>query len=145
MVAEDIVLYFMSKNLNRIMGEFIGEYNWDIFCTLTYKNGCKEYYNRVVMENYYQKNKNLIKRMFFVSERNKNYKDVHSHFLISTDSVELLINKNKSLHKFGHIHNVVIDKNKFVTEDGVLTVGYYVSKFFDKNVDWGISHENTLL
>lgn len=90
------------------------------------------------MENYYQKNRNLIDRMFFVSERNKNYSDVHSHFLVSTNSIQKLIDKNRSLNRFGHILNIEIDKNKFITEEGVLSVGYYVSKFYNKEVDWDL-------
>lgn len=120
------------------MGDFIGSMEWNLFLTLTYKNGCKEHFNRKIMENYYQKNRNLINRMFFVSERNKTFFDVHSHFLISSNSFELLKKKSKSLNKFGHILNLEINNNKFITDDGVLSVGHYVSKFYDKDVDWDI-------
>jgi hypothetical protein len=65
----------MKKKLTRIMGDFIGEMDWNLFITLSYKNGCRENFNRRIMESYYQKNRNLIDRMFFVSERNKNYVD----------------------------------------------------------------------
>lgn len=120
------------------MGNFIGSMDWNLFITLSYKNGCRENFNRKIMENYYQKNRNLIDRMFFVSERNKNYSDVHSHFLVSTNSIQKLIDKNRSLNRFGHILNIEIDKNKFITEEGVLSVGYYVSKFYNKEVDWDL-------
>ena len=129
---------YMNKKLNREMGEFLGKYNWDLFSTLKYHNGCKEHFNRKVMENYYQRNKYLIKVMFFVSERDKNYTDVHSHILISTPFVSQLITRNNSLNKLGHIHNEEIDKNSFVTDEGILNVGIYVTKFYDKGVDWDI-------
>jgi hypothetical protein len=128
----------MKKKLTRIMGDFIGEMDWNLFITLSYKNGCRENFNRRIMESYYQKNRNLINRMFFVSERNKNYIDVHSHFLISTNSVKKMVSKNRSLNKFGHILNLEINNNTFITDDGVLSVGHYVSKFYDKDVDWDI-------
>ena len=50
-VAEDIV-FIMNKKLNREMGKYIGGMEWDIFTTLSYKNPCKEHFNRRVMENY---------------------------------------------------------------------------------------------
>lgn len=128
----------MKKKTTREMGNFIGSMDWNLFITLSYKNGCRENFNRKIMENYYQKNRNLIDRMFFVSERNKNYSDVHSHFLVSTNSIQKLIDKNRSLNRFGHILNIEIDKNKFITEEGVLSVGYYVSKFYNKEVDWDL-------
>ena len=139
-VAEDIV-FIMNKKLNREMGKYIGGMEWDIFTTLSYKNPCKEHFNRRVMENYYNKNRNLINTMFFLSERNKNFTNVHSHFLISSSSAERVMKKNKPLYKWGHIHSVMIDNNMFVTEEGVLSVGYYVTKFFEKNVDWDIFFE----
>ena len=128
----------MNKKITREMGDFIGKMDWNLFSTLTYKNGCKVDFNRKVMETYFLKNRNLINRMFFVSERNKNYIEVHSHFLISTNSICNLKRKNGTLHKFGHIVNEIIDYDKFITDEGVLNVGYYVSKFIDKDVDWDI-------
>jgi hypothetical protein len=128
----------MNNRLNRVMGKFIGEMEWDIFTTLSYKDICKEHFNRKLMENYFQKNRNLINRMFFISERCKNYINVHSHFLISSNSPNRLMIKNNPLYRWGDVQSVLIDNEMFVTEEGVLNVGYYITKFFDKNVDWDI-------
>jgi len=128
----------MKRTLRREMGDFIGskEMEWNLFLTLTYKNGCNEKFNRGVMENYFNKNRNLINRMFFVSERNKNFTDIHSHFLIYSNSICKLKRKSGSLRKLGHLDIREVDYSEFMTDEGILNVGYYISKFIDKDIDY---------
>jgi hypothetical protein len=89
------------------------------------------------MEGIYKRNQNMIERMFFVSERSSNYYDVHSHVLIKTSSISEVLTNINPLNSLCNISKEGIN-NEIRTVDGVLKVGYYVSKFLEQGVDYDL-------
>jgi hypothetical protein len=127
----------MKRTIDREWGRYLGKQEWDLYLTFHYYNGCKAKRNRQLMERIYKKNHNLIERMFFVSERNSNCNDVHSHVLIKTSSTTELIKGIKPLRSLCNIKQEGIN-NEIKTEEGILKVGYYVSKFLSQGVDYDL-------
>lgn len=131
----------MKRTIDREWGKYLGSQEWDLYLTLHYYNGCNVKRNRQLMERIYKKHHNLIERMFFVSERSSNYYDVHSHVLIKTSSTNELIKGIKPLNSICNIKQEGIN-NEIKTEDGVLKVGYYVSKYLSQGVDYDLLLKN---
>lgn len=127
----------MKVKIEREWGNYLGTNEWNLYLTFHYYNGCKVNRNRKMMEGMFKKNYTIIDRMFFVSERCSNYYDVHSHVLIKTTSVPELLKKIHPLKSICNISQESIN-NEIRTEDGVLNVGYYVSKFLEQGVDYDL-------
>jgi hypothetical protein len=127
----------MKRTMDREYGNYIGANEWDLYLTFHYYNGCKAKGNRKLMERIHSHNNHIIERMFFVSERSANYQDVHSHILIKTSSISDIIKGIKPLNSICNIKQEGIN-NEIITEDGILKVGYYVSKFLSQGVDYDI-------
>ena len=127
----------MKRTIDREWGNYLGSNEWDLYLTFHYYNGCRPKNNRRLMEKMYNKNHKIIERMFFVSERSANYQDVHSHILIKTSSVTDLLKGIKPLNLICNIKQEGIN-NEIKTEEGILKVGYYVSKFLSQGVDYDL-------
>lgn len=127
----------MKRTIDREWGRYLGSQEWDLYFTLHYYKGCTVKSNRHLMEKIYKKNHNLIERMFFVSERNSNYYDVHSHILIKTSFAEELVKGIEPLNSICNIKQEGVN-NEVKTEEGILKVGYYVSKFLNQGVDYDL-------
>jgi hypothetical protein len=127
----------MKGTIEREWGKYLGSNEWDLYLTFHYYNGCKVNINRQVMEGIYKRNQNMIERMFFVSERSSNYYDVHSHVLIKTSSISEVLTNINPLNSLCNISKEGIN-NEIRTVDGVLKVGYYVSKFLEQGVDYDL-------
>jgi len=127
----------MKRTMDREYGNYLGANEWDLYLTIHYYNGCKAKGNRKLMERIHRQNNQIIERMFFVSERSANYQDVHSHILIKTSSISDIIKGIKPLNSICNIKQEGIN-NEIRTEDGILKVGYYVSKFLSQGVDYDI-------
>jgi hypothetical protein len=127
----------MKGTIEREWGKYLGSNKWDLYLTFHYYNGCKVNRNRQVMEGIYKRNHKLIQRMFFVSERSSNYYDVHSHVLIKTSSIIDVITNINPLNSICNIQQEGIN-DEIRTEEGILKVGYYVSKFLCQGVDYDL-------
>ena len=127
----------MKGRIEREWGKYLGSKDWDLYLTFHYYNGCKVKRNRHVMEGIYKRNQNVIERMFFVSERSSNYYDVHSHVLIKTSSISEVLTNINPLNSLCNISKEGIN-NEIRTDEGVLKVGYYVSKFLEQGVDYDL-------
>lgn len=127
----------MKTTIDREWGNYLGSNEWDLYLTFHYYNGYRPKNNRRLMEKMYNKNHKIMERMFFVSERSANYQDVHSHILIKTSSVTDLLKGIKPLNTICNIKQEGIN-NEIRTEEGILKVGYYVSKFLSKGVDYDL-------
>jgi hypothetical protein len=124
-----------NQKLNREYGQFIGSMDWDIHITIHYLKGCKSSGGRKNIQNIYNKNRNLIQRLFFISERNSDYKNIHNHLLIKLSSPTERI----KLNKYSSITN--IDERlipELLRGENCENVSQYVCKFIDRNVDWDI-------
>lgn len=127
----------MKGTIEREWGKYLGANEWDIYLTFHYYKGCKQKGNRKLMEDIHKRNREIIERMFFVSERSSNYYDVHSHVLIKTSSIIQVLNNIEPLNSFCNICQLGIN-NEMRTEEGILKVGYYVSKFLERGVDYDL-------
>jgi hypothetical protein len=127
----------MKGTIEREWGKYLGSKDWDLYLTFHYYHGCKVKRNRQVMEGIYKRNQNVIERMFFVSERSSNYYDVHSHVLIKTSSISEVLTNINPLNSLCNISKEGIN-NEIRTDEGVLKVGYYVSKFLEQGVDYDL-------
>ena len=127
----------MKGTIEREWGKYLGSNEWDLYLTFHYYNGCKVKRNRQVMEGIYRRNHEVIERMFFVSERSSNYYDVHSHVLIKTSSITDVITNIHPLNSICNIRQEGIN-DEIRTEEGILKVGYYVSKFLCQGVDYDL-------
>lgn len=127
----------MKEIIEREWGKYLGTNEWDLYLTFHYYNGCRVNRNRKMMEGIYKKNNYIIERMFFVSERCSNYYDVHSHVLIKTTSIPEFLKNIQSLNSICNISKEGIN-NEIRTEDGILKVGYYVTKFLSQSVDYDL-------
>ena len=127
----------MKGTIEREWGKYLGSNEWDLYLTFHYYNGCKVNRNRQVMEGIYRRNHEVIERMFFVSERSSNYYDVHSHVLIKTSSITDVITNIHPLNSICNIRQEGIN-DEIRTEEGILKVGYYVSKFLCQGVDYDL-------
>ena len=127
----------MKGTIEREWGKYLGSNEWDLYLTFHYYNGCKVNRNRQVMEGIYRRNHEVIERMFFVSERSSNYCDVHSHVLIKTSSITDVITNIHPLNSICNIRQEGIN-DEIRTEEGILKVGYYVSKFLCQGVDYDL-------
>jgi hypothetical protein len=127
----------MKGTIEREWGKYLGSKDWDLYLTFHYYNGCRVNRNRQLMEEIYKRNHKVIERMFFVSERSSNYYDVHSHVLIKTSSIIDVITNIHPLNSICNIRQEGIN-DEIRTEDGILKVGYYVSKFLCQGVDYDL-------
>ena len=127
----------MKERINKEWGKFIGSMDWNLYLTFHHYGKCNEKGNRGLMTSVFNKNKNLIETMFFVSERGMDFKNIHSHILIKSSSSECLIKRIRNLNYKCNIDVKQIDKG-ITTDEGILKVGYYVSKFVNMGVDFDL-------
>lgn len=122
--------------MNITYGNWIGTMNWDYFITI------RRYYNwnqrgvRRVMDrigNSITKSKQ-VERVFMVGERDfDDWNNFHLHLLVNVidtteNEVEQLINKYFSVNDTKHIESV----------DSNTSVGIYLTKFIQKDVEYDI-------
>ena len=82
----------MKNSIRDCYGKFIGTMDWNVFGTFTHLIPRTERYNRNIISSYYEKNSNIIDRLFYVIERHKESKYYHTHFLLNTPNI-LKLNK----------------------------------------------------
>ena len=75
--------------------------------------------------------------MFYISEYNFDFKGVHSHSLIQVKNVNLLENKLRRIKGICNI-DFVSELDLIRDEKEELNVGYYVSKFIDRDLDFDL-------
>jgi hypothetical protein len=128
----------IDKNkFTRYWGDFIGGMEWNVFMTLHYYNGCSVNSNRGIMNSIFSKNKGNVIKLFYISEYNSDFKNVHSHSLILLNN---LGDFKKRLSKMRSICNIdlVNESELCKTEEGIINVGYYVTKFIDRDLDFDL-------
>ena len=120
----------MKTTTNYIYGQWLSTiHNWDVFVTIRY--GTKSTSNR--MRNL--ANKLIIKdleieSLFYISERDKNYTNHHSHMLIKTSNPTETRKILKSFSNYGKIHIEPVKDNT--------SVCIYITKWIDKNLHWDL-------
>lgn len=127
----------MKDSIRDCYGKFIGSMDWDIFGTFTHLLPRTENYNRKIISSFYDRNKDLINRLFYVIEKHQGTKYYHTHFLLKTPCVDLVCKSTKPLKRFIDIDLKVIDDRKLSNDGESLRVGYYLSKDITKGVDYG--------
>lgn len=131
------IINYEKPKLTRVWGKFLGEFDWNVFMTLHYYDKCNVNSNRSFMYSLFSKNKKNIDKMFYISEYNFDFKGVHSHSLLKVENIDELKLRLRRLNRFCDID--VLSGNDLVkSDDGVLNVGYYVSKFIDKDLDFDL-------
>ena len=129
--------YKEETKFTRVWGKFLGEFKWNVFLTLHYYNNCNVNSNRNLMYSIFKSNKSNIEKMFYISEYNFDFKGVHSHSLIQVKNVNLLENKLKRIKGICNI-DFVSELDLIRDEKEELNVGYYVSKFIDRDLDFDL-------
>jgi hypothetical protein len=126
----------IKDSIRDCYGKFIGSMDWNIFGTFTHLIPRTEKYNRRQICSFYEKNSEIINRMFFVIERHKESKYFHTHFLLKTPSISRLSKSTIPYRRFIDIDLKIIDKNLLSTDEKSLSVGYYLTKGFQNGVDY---------
>lgn len=129
--------YYNGSKFTRVWGKFLGEFDWNVFMTLHYYEKCNINSNRSMMTSFFNRNKENIKKMFYISEYNFDFKGIHSHSLLQVDDVDELRTNLKRLRGWCNI-DVLCGNDLVRNDEGVLNVGYYVSKFIDKEIDFDL-------
>ena len=129
----------MTKDLKEEWGRFVGSQQWHIYGTTTYRNPMSPKANRRLMENTMRRVKD-IDMLFFVSEPFSSNASVHSHFLVSTaDPQKTLIKLKDHFKAYGkHSIELIESSEEFLNDDGILNVGFYVTKMVSSNIDYDI-------
>ena len=127
----------MKNSIRDCYGKFIGTIDWNVFGTFTHLIPRTERYNRNIISSYYEKNSKIIDKLFYVIEKHKETRNYHTHFLLNTPNILKLRKDTKHYERFIDIDFRIIDE-KCLSDDGEsLRVGYYLSKYIDKGVDYG--------
>ena len=127
----------MKDSIRDTYVKYLSSLDWNVFGTFTHLIPRTEKYNCNLISNYYDKNSNLIDRMFYVIEKHKNSNSYHTHFLLKTIYINEL-NKSTSLLK----RYIDIDlreiNNDILSDDGKsLRVSYYLTKDIHKGGEYG--------
>ena len=124
----------MITTLNKEWGKFLNTKDWDYFTTLTYKWDVKMEQN----SRYMYRLLNSIKKtgisysMFWVSEWHRSGTSTHNHLLIKGDIIT-------TIDKFWSKNNLGSKKyNKHVFYERDKGAPYYLTKYIDKEVEYGI-------
>jgi len=123
------------NRLNKSWGDFLGEFKWNVFMTIHFYSNYSLSSSRSFMTKLFSRNKTNVNNMFFVSEFNNDFRGVHSHSLLEVKDLEKFKKKTHSVRGIGNILFCVGD-DLIKTDDGKMNVGYYVSKFIDKGIDY---------
>ena len=117
--------------LNREYGKWLNTIPWDYFTTLSYKWDVKAKQCRRVMDNL---TKELVESkrdfgMFWVAEWHKSGTSTHTHLLLKGEVTDLVDYYWKS-NNYGDNRGI-----KHLAYDSSKGACYYVSKYYDRNVD----------
>lgn len=123
------------KLFTRIWGTFLSEMEWNLFLTLHFYGNYGFKSSRGVMERVFSQNCMNIDTMFFVSEYNSDFKGVHSHSLLKVNDIEKFKGSIRGLNTRCNVHLKYGDE-LIKDEKGQVNVGFYVSKYLDKEVDY---------
>jgi dTDP-D-glucose 4,6-dehydratase len=88
--------------------------------------------------NFLTKHKSLtVLKKNILNLKNSDFKNVHSHSLILLNNLGYF---KKSLSKMRSICNIDLVKESELckTEEGIINVGYYVTKFIDRDLDFDL-------
>ena len=64
----------MKDSIRDCYGKFIGSMDWDLFGTFTHLLSRTENYNRKIISSFYDRNKDLINRLFYVIDKHQGTK-----------------------------------------------------------------------
>lgn len=129
--------------MNREYGKWIGEMNWDYFITVRKNYNFTKKAVRRIMDKIEKgiKNSKYVERVFIVGERDLvDWNNYHLHLLINTNSnqdfnIQSEINSYFGIKDTKHIETVIDNKS----------VGIYLSKFLDKDIEYDIYFNTTTL
>lgn len=128
---------YNGNRFTRVWGKFLGEFEWNVFMTFHYYDKCSVNSNRRMMTSFFSRNKKNVKKMFYISEYNFDFKGIHSHSLLKVENTDELKMNIRRLKGWCNI-DVLSGSELVRNEEGVLNVGYYVSKFIDRDLDFDI-------
>ena len=117
-------------------GEFLGNIDWNYFSTLSFKWDVKQKQCEKVMHKLTDRLVEHFKdiNIFWIAEYHKNMTSTHTHLLVRGDeTIKMHINdywRKNNLGDSKGIKHEVYNKSK--------GAHYYVSKYIDKNVKYGI-------
>lgn len=125
--------------MNREYGKWIGEMNWDYFITVrkNYRVSKKGIRRLIEKLGHQVQSSSTIERMFIVGERDfDDMENYHTHLLINTTIEQKDIEPflRKTLGEKDNIHTEPVIDNT--------SVGIYLSKFLDKDIEYDI-YQNT--
>ena len=125
--------------MNREYGKWIGEMNWDYFITVrkNYRVSKKGIRRLIEKLGHQVQSSSIIERMFIVGERDfDDMENYHTHLLINTPIGQKDIESflRKTLGEKDNIHTEPVIDNT--------SVGIYLSKFLDKDIEYDI-YQNT--
>lgn len=129
--------YIDMNGFTRVWGNYLGGLDWNVFMTIHYYSTFNSVSSRKIHHKLFDKNTSNITRMFFISEYNSDFKGVHTHSLLLVKDIKLFQNGIKGLHSKGNIC-VKYGDDLIKSDDGKLNVGFYLSKFIDKKLDYDI-------
>lgn len=124
--------------MNRLIkswGDFLGEFEWNVFLTIHFYSNYNQSSSRGFMTKLFNRNKTNIDKMFFVSEFNNDFNGVHSHSLLEVRDIEKFKKRLVGVRSVGDV--MCNSGGELVkTNEGKMNVGYYVSKFIDRGIDY---------
>jgi len=118
-----------STKLNIQYGIWLNDTKWDLFVTIRYGTSSTQNRTRKLVNNLISKDLN-IESLFYISERDKNPNNHHSHMLIKTSILSQTRKILKSYSNYGKIYIDGIKDNK--------SVCIYITKWIDKDLDWDL-------
>lgn len=124
-----------SKNGITESGKIVQHISWDFFITIQYGLGCSERKNRYMLTNLVKQIPS-IKTLFFVSERNKDYFNVHTHFLIQSSNLTETKTQLNTFLKKQKMVDVDIKDITSNTDDENIGLYNYITKYLDKGIDF---------
>ncbi len=121
-----------NNTLTKVWAQWISsqEFRWNIFLTIHYYNKTSSNSAINVINRIRKFNSGMIQRIFYINEREKDMRGVHSHILIETNEPHLLMDNLSHLNSFSHPHFELLEGNDAeYDKDGV---GWYITKFIDR-------------
>lgn len=129
--------YIDMNGFTRVWGNYLGSLDWNVFMTIHYYSTFNSDSSRKIHNQLFEKNKSNITRMFFISEYNSDFQGIHTHSLLQVNDINLFQKKINGLYSKCNIC-VKYGDDLIKTDDGKLNVGFYISKFIDKKLDYDI-------
>jgi hypothetical protein len=126
----------MKDSIRESYVKFIGDMDWNVFGTFTHLIPRTERYNRKTILSFYEKNSDLINKIFFVIEPHQDSKYYHTHFLLDTPNFYKMNQLTNTYKRFVDVDFKIIDESIVSSDGETLSVGYYLTKNFQKGVDY---------